>query len=158
MNIGIDIGFGFVKATDGQKQVIFPSVVGEGRNIRYNTGINNSNIMDNLILQLEGNNYFVGDLANRQSDIVMSTLSQNRINSIEHEVLFCTALGLLNPTIEGVNIVTGLPVNEYSDEMKEKLSQHIKGTHVFKLNNKPYLYNIKNCKVIPQPFGTIFDQ
>ncbi|MFW6016892.1 MAG: hypothetical protein ACOCRK_10680, partial [bacterium] len=62
------------------------------------------------------------------------------------------------PPGEDINVVTGLPVNEYSDDMKETLSQHIKGTHVFKLNGKPCLYNIKNCKVIPQPFGTIFDQ
>ncbi|MEJ6952078.1 ParM/StbA family protein [Natronospora cellulosivora (SeqCode)] len=114
--------------------------------------------MDNLVIELEGNKYFVGVLANRQSNIVMSTLSQNRINSIEHEVLFCTALGLINPTGEDINVVTGLPINEYSDEMKENLSQRIKGTLVFKLNDKPNLYNIRNCQVIPQPFGTIFDQ
>ncbi|QTL96580.1 hypothetical protein GM661_00635 [Iocasia frigidifontis] len=157
MNIGIDIGFGFVKATDGQKQVIFPSVVGEGRNIRYNTGINDNSIMDNLMLQLEGNNYFVGNLANRQSDIVMSTLSQNRVNSIENEILFCTALGLLDP-LGGVNIVTGLPVNEYSDRFKEKLLETLRGYHQFSLNGSHHNIKVSNCKVIPQPFGTIFDQ
>ncbi|MTI62240.1 MAG: ParM/StbA family protein [Firmicutes bacterium] len=157
MNIGIDIGFGFVKATNGQKQVIFPSVVGEGRNIRYHTGINDSNIMDNLTLQLKGNDYFVGNLANRQSDIVISTLSQNRVNSIENEILFCTALGLLDP-LGGVNIVTGLPVNEYSDRLKVKLLESLKGYHQFALNGSSYSLKVNNCKVIPQPFGTIFDQ
>ncbi len=158
-NIGLDIGFGFVKATDGRKSVIFPSTVGESRNIRYNTGINNnSNIMDNLTIELEENKYFIGNLANKQSDIVMSTLSQSRVNSIEHEALICTALGLLNPQGDALNIVTGLPINEYSDDMKEKLTNHLKGSHVFMLNEKPYFYIINKCKVIPQPFGTIFDQ
>lgn len=157
MNIGIDIGFGFVKATDGQKQVIFPSVVGEGRNIRYSTGINNSNLIDNLTLQLEENDYFVGNLANRQSDIVMSTLSQNRVNSIENEILLCAALGLLDP-LGGVNIVTGLPVNEYSDKLKVKSLETLRGYHRFSLNGSKYNLKVNNCKVIPQPFGTIFDQ
>lgn len=157
MNIGIDIGFGFVKATNGHKKVIFPSVVGEGRNIRYKSGISDDSILDNLTLQLEGNDYFVGSLANRQSDIVMSTLSQNRINNIENEVLLCTALGLLELP-EKINVVTGLPVNEYSPEMKKNLISQLTGSHVFLLNNKPQLIKIENCKVIPQPFGTIFDQ
>ncbi|MTI62133.1 MAG: ParM/StbA family protein [Firmicutes bacterium] len=157
INLGIDIGFGFVKATNGQKQVIFPSVVGEGRNIRYSTGINDTNIIDNLTLQLKGNDYFVGSLANRQSDIVMSTLSQNRVNSIENEILLCTALGLLDPPTE-VNIVTGLPVNEYSDRFKVKLLETLRGYHQFSLNGSSNDIKVNNCKVIPQPFGTIFDQ
>ena len=36
-HIGIDIGYGYVKASDGQQEVIFPSTVGVGTDLKFNS-------------------------------------------------------------------------------------------------------------------------
>ncbi|MFW6015118.1 MAG: hypothetical protein ACOCRK_01620 [bacterium] len=163
-NLGIDIGFGFVKATNGNNNIIFPSVVGEGREIRYKTGLNSNSTLDNLIIEVDKEKYFVGDLAIRQSDLIQSTISEKRINSIENKVLFLTAFALLDGIGTGVskfNLVTGLPVDEYL-EYKDILMKQLQKGHVVKLiskgNSDNKLINIERCKVIPQPFGTVFNQ
>ena len=162
--MGIDIGFGFVKATDGKQKYLFPSVVGEAREIRYKTGLNTNSILDNLIVEVDNDKYFVGDLAIRQSDLIQSTISEKRINSIENRILFLTAFALLDGVGTGVsrfNLVTGLPVDEYL-EYKNTLMKQLQSDHVVKFinngksNNK--LIEIERCKVIPQPFGTVFNQ
>ncbi len=135
--MGIDIGFGFVKATDGQQKYLFPSVVGEAREIRYKTGLNTNSILDNLIVEVDNDKYFVGDLAIRQSDLIQSTISDKRINSIENKVLFLTAFALLDGVGTGVskfNLVTGLPVDEYI-EYKDTLMKQLQSDHVVKLSS-----------------------
>src|SRR5690554_5646435 len=162
-NTGIDIGYGYVKATDGGNQYLYPSVVGEAREIRYKTGLTDNKTLDNLIIEVDNERYFVGDLAIRQSELMQSTIAKSRINSIENRILFMTAFGLLDGPGTGIskfNLVTGLPVDEYT-EFRETLSDQLKDTHSIKLivdkvDNK--LIEVINCKVIPQPFGTLFNQ
>ncbi|MFW6145505.1 MAG: hypothetical protein ACOC4Y_01770 [bacterium] len=157
-NAGIDIGFGYVKATDGREKVIVPSVVGEGRNIRYSTGMNVKCNLDNLQLQTNGKKYFIGSLARRQSEMILSTLSRDRVGSTENAILFYTTLGLLCGQKENVNVVTGLPVSEYSDDLKGQLIDQLSGKHEFKLNSQTYGINVNQVKVIPQPLGTLFTE
>ncbi len=71
--IGVDVGFGFVKATNGTQKYVFPSVVGEASDIRFNTGMDNKSILDNLIVKLDSSKCFIGQLANRQSQFTFST-------------------------------------------------------------------------------------
>lgn len=163
-NIGVDVGFGFVKATDGTQRYIFPSVVGDARELRYKTGMGSDNILDNLAVQVDGEDYFVGDLANRQSEFLLSTQSQKRVSSIENKVLFNTSLVLFNAPVtkeSQFNLVTGLPVDEYK-EYKYRLKEQIKGSQVVHMvyNGHKYRYEIviDKCKVIPQPFGTLFNE
>ncbi|AZR72497.1 hypothetical protein BBF96_03330 [Anoxybacter fermentans] len=156
-NIAVDVGFGFVKATDGNKEVIFPSVVGEGREIRYKPGVTiNNDAIKNLFAEVDGEKYFVGDLATRQSEFLQSTLSGDRTNSIEYDVLFKTACALLNNGSTEVNIVTGLPVNEFT-QYKNTLEKMLLRIHKIKLNDISYSFEIKRAKIIPQPFGTVFN-
>lgn len=163
-NIGVDVGYGFVKATTGSNKYIFPSVVGEAREIRYKTDLTTNSTLKNLIIEVDNEQYFVGDLAIRQSDLMQSTISDKRINSIENRVLFLTAFALLDGIGTGIskfNLVTGLPVDEYL-QYKDLLIDKLTKDHVIKLvngtKNDNKLIQIERCKVIPQPFGTIFNK
>jgi plasmid segregation protein ParM len=81
-NIGVDLGYGFVKVSDGKKDKIFPSVVGQARNLRYSTEENtDQNFIKNMDVIVDDREYFVGELANRQSDIVLFSLDENRMDS-----------------------------------------------------------------------------
>ncbi len=163
-NIAIDVGFGFVKATDGTQRYIFPSVVGEARDIRYKSGMGNDKVLDNLVVEIDDDKYFVGNLANRQSEFLISTQSQERVKSFENKVLFNTAISLLDGPgtgVSGFNLVTGLPVDEYK-EYKNMLKEQLQGNHVVKLVNNGHVdgkkVRINQTRVIPQPFGTVFNK
>ncbi|MTI60196.1 MAG: ParM/StbA family protein [Firmicutes bacterium] len=119
--------------------------------------------MKNLIIEVDNEKFFVGDLAIRQSELMQSTISEKRIESIENKVLFLTGFALLDGVGTGVskfNLVTGLPVDEYL-QFKELLTEKLIKDHVIRLidgtKNDNKLIQIKRCKVIPQPFGTLFN-
>lgn len=155
-NTGIDVGFGFTKLTGDGEEHIFPSIIGEARPIRFESGLKTSKALENLVLELEGERYFLGELANQQSNFLLSTLSKERLVSKESKILFLAALGILLKEEMGImNLVTGLPVDEYV-EYKESLQQLMKGPHSFKINEESKIIKIERIRVIPQPFGAIF--
>lgn len=155
-NAGIDVGFGFTKAASQERDFIFPSVIGEARPIRYESGLKNENSINRLVLELEGTRYFLGDLASQQSDFLRSTLSKERLVSKESRIFFLAALGLINPEEMGIiNLVTGLPVDEYV-EYRDGIMELLKGPHSFKINGESKILKVEKVRVIPQPFGTIF--
>lgn len=156
-NVGIDVGFGFTKSISQEKKYIFPSIIGESRPIRFESGLQDQNPLLRLVLELEGERYFLGDLASQQSDFLRSTLSKERLVSKESKILFMAALGLLIQEEMGiVNLVTGLPVDEYV-EYREGLLRLLKGPHSFKINGESKILKVEEVRIIPQPFGTIFN-
>ncbi len=162
-NIGIDLGYGFVKISDGKKDKLFPSVVGQARNLRYVTDESpEQNMINNLHVAVDGREYFVGDLANRQSDVVLFSLNESRMDESISKVLLTTALALL---AEGhntnFNIVTGLPVGFFT-ETKQTVTQLFKGRHKISLkrnqtSDQDYTVMVNEVKVLPEPFGSLFD-
>ena len=156
--IGIDVGFGFTKAVSKSSNFIFPSLIGEAREIRFKSGYSEQDKVSNLDLQVDGDKYFIGEKAQRQSRHIINTLDKDRNVSNESDSLFFTALGLLSDSrAAAFDLVTGLPVDEYT-EFKDKLKTKLTGVHDFTLNGENKKIMVKNCKVIPQPFGTLFNQ
>lgn len=94
-NVEVDAGFGFTKATDGRDSLMSPSVVGAARELRYRSEPANLPRLEALIVELGAGTHFVGNLALRQSNTVLSTLSESRLGDGEASVLSTTALALL---------------------------------------------------------------
>ncbi|MDQ6990723.1 MAG: hypothetical protein Q9M11_03225, partial [Mariprofundaceae bacterium] len=67
--IGIDIGFGFTKATDGKKFQVFKSIYGEAIDFQFKESLlkNNQEDDEHIHIDVDGISYFVGELAERQS-------------------------------------------------------------------------------------------
>jgi plasmid segregation protein ParM len=160
-NIGIDLGFGFVKTTDGNKDYIFPSVVGAGIALTYRSELTTYiDSIQNLMVTIDGKDYFVGELAIRQSEIVSRSLSENHAQEKNTKVLLLTALALyVQDVSEEFNIITGLPPSYYLTN-KDILADLITGTHVITINidgiNCEKRIIVNNVKIIPQPMGTLF--
>lgn len=160
-NVGIDIGYGFVKATDGYRDVVFPSVVGLGQDLTYLSELTLYVAEeDNLVVELEGTRYFVGGLAIRQSEMALRSLVENRPGDINARVLYVTALGLLaQGDNEHFNVVTGLPPSYYL-AYKDELARVLAGTHkvAFVRGHKRVekTLQVDHVRVVPQPFGTVF--
>jgi len=162
-NVGVDLGYGFVKLVDGSEQIMIPSVVGLGRELRFRNKLGDHKLeLDNLVVHFGNKIYFVGNLAIRQSDIASRSLSLDRVGETNYKILLLAALKMVSQW-DGhgyYNIVTGLPTNYYDkkDELLEEIRQSYEVSFGMGNNIKRQKITIKQASVIPQPFGTLYDQ
>ncbi|KJS85707.1 MAG: hypothetical protein JM58_07870 [Peptococcaceae bacterium BICA1-8] len=162
-NIGIDLGYGYVKVTDGQMAHVFPSTVGIGQKIRFKSLLTSfSKPTDNLAITVDNKKYFVGELAIKQSEVVSRSLGRNRIEDTSAKILLLAALALYaDKEDQSFNVITGLPVDYYSN-FRDDWSELMLGMHAVKIDNgqqeKSKIIKIEKLQIIPQPFGTLYDK
>ena len=155
--VGLDVGFGYTKVTDGSKAFIFPSVVSPQVNISFRSGVQDpTNRLDNLEITLEGETCFVGSLALRQGKFARSTLDRSRTKNREFRFLSLTALALLAETpFDEFSIVTGLPVDDYDD--RGLIEENLSGRFRIDIAGREFQFNVRNIMVVPQPYGALMD-
>ncbi len=161
--IGVDIGFGFTKVTNGRDHKIFKSVVGEASEIQFQDSLIKAVGGTGPILhaEIEGSTYFIGELAERQSAVRSFTLDQNQLMSRYAKTLALTALANIVEDGNAIRVVTGLPINSFRRH-KDELAQLLTGKHCVRLTNataneKEVNFTIDRVRVIPQPFGSVFN-
>ncbi len=159
----VDLGFGSVKAICGFRSVEYPSAVGDFRPVRFSMGIEGQELKNKLCVEYEGKSYFIGDIAYAQSSPRV-TMNSNRFTSKEGIAIMLSALVVLaDYQFEEVQLVTGLPVNDYAD-LKNTYRDALLGKHNIQLfepdgtGGRYYAFDIQEVKVLPQPIGTIFDE
>lgn len=168
--LGIDLGFGFTKATDGKNNLIFKSVTGEATDQRFTAGIPGLDAPaadedtggDHLHLEMDSGSIFVGELAERQSNLRSFTLDQGRYIEDAALPLTLAACAKLHDLNQPINIVTGLPVADYQDKA-ERLGKLLRGRHAITLNEGAGramrgTVVIDEVQVIPEPLGTVYQQ
>jgi len=161
-NVGIDLGYGYVKVTDGQTAHVFPSTVGIGQKIRFKSLLTSfQKPTDNIVITVDNKKYFIGDLAIKQSEIVSRSLGRNRIEDTSAKVLLLAALALYSDKDDqSFSVITGLPVDYYST-FRDDWSELMLGMHAVKIENgqeKSKIIRIDKLQIIPQPFGTLYDK
>jgi plasmid segregation protein ParM len=69
ISIGLDIGYGYTKAVASNgKKIIFPSLVGEGFKRQYGGLFFEHKLnTDNMHVEIDGTDYFIGKLASMES-------------------------------------------------------------------------------------------
>lgn len=159
--VAIDIGFGYTKATDGKKEIIFKSILGEATEIQFQEELFPRKKQELLSINVNGKNYFVGDLAERQSNVRLFTLDQSQFIAHFAKVLALVSLGNLLENFENVNIVTGLPVGYYK-QFRDALASNLLGEHKFTLMKSTGEEIEKNItvskvRIIPQPYGSLLN-
>jgi len=160
--LGIDIGFGFTKATDGKNGLIFKSVLGEATEIQFRENIlSDAGGEGHLQIEVGGKSYFVGELAERQSNVRFFTLDQEQFIGKFALNLALTAASRLVGGYMPINLVTGLPIGYYRQH-KDELARILQGEHKVTLvdgsgKRQEKVINISKVRVIPQPFGSLFN-
>jgi plasmid segregation protein ParM len=160
--VGIDIGFGFTKATNGKDMLVFKSIFGEATDIQFREQLLSvSSPEEHLHIELEGESFFVGELAERQSHVRSFTLDQNQFITNFAKTMAMTALSRIVSPDDTVNLVTGLPVSFYRRH-REELSGLLLGAHsLVTLDQSGARHEmpvtVKQVRVIPQPFGSLFN-
>jgi plasmid segregation protein ParM len=163
MIVGVDIGYGYTKATSGGDQVVFPSVVGKAERVRYESDLNRSGENEcagQIAVITELGDRFVGELALLQSRVHWTLLDRSRVQDPSARLLFLSALSeLVGVTSEqgAFRVVTGLPTQWYAD--REKVVEQLSGSHVLRrVNGRQVVqrFSVDDLIVVPQPFGSLF--
>ncbi|UCD80349.1 MAG: ParM/StbA family protein [Desulfobacterales bacterium] len=163
--LGIDIGFGFTKATNGRDTVIFKSIFGEAADIQFWADFGEDTPTDHIHVTIDGKSYFVGDLAEQQSSVLHFTLDQERLITDYVRILSLTVAGMFlkkgAPINVPVNVVSGLPIGYFKqnhERFNELLSGHHKVTyHSHNGHQITKEIYINKVRMLPQPMGSILN-
>lgn len=163
--LGIDIGFGFTKATNGKETFIFKSIFGDASEIQFWADFGDSIPTDHIHVTIDGKSYFVGDLAEQQSNVLNFTLDQERLITDYVRILALTVAGLFlknnTPINVPINVVSGLPIG-YFKQNHERFNEILTGHHSVTYHS----YNgekttreiyINKVRMLPQPLGSILN-
>lgn len=160
--IGLDIGFGFTKATNGKRSMIFKSVYGEASDMQFREQLLTSDKPEeHLQLEIGGTSYFAGELAERQSVERFFTLDQAQFVRDFTKILALMPLAQMVSRQDPIKLVAGLPVSYYRKHKKEVIDI-LKGQHevgVIDANGErtESVLRISSVRVVPQPFGALMD-
>jgi plasmid segregation protein ParM len=157
---GVDVGFGFTKATDGESSTLFKSIVGEPQPRSMEDNFFSGESIPGLHLTLDDRSYFVGELAESESRVRQFTLDQAQLVTQHFRTLALAALAKVVPGRVPFNVVTGLPVG-YFMEYKDRVAQALTGEHSLMIHDSAagseVILNINRVRVIPQPYGSLVD-
>jgi plasmid segregation protein ParM len=163
--LGIDIGFGFTKATNGKDTLIFKSLFGDATDLQFWMDFGEQSLTDFFHVTIDGKSYFIGDLAEQQSTVLNFTLDQEKLISEFVKILSLTVAGVFLKKESAINvpinIVSGLPIS-YFKHNQQRFNEILTGHHKIiyhqhdgaKVVKEIYINKIK---MLPQPLGSILN-
>ena len=159
--LGLDVGFGFTKASNGRLTQVFKSVVGDATEATFGEALIPGKSELGRHLQLNGETFYVGELAEQQSRGRGFTLDPNQFLTKYARTLAVSAIAPLADSAVPIRLVTGLPISFFRKH-KEQLTQLLQQRHVVTLlkhngEKEERGLNIERVRVIPQPFGSLFN-
>jgi len=164
LTIGLDIGYGVVKAVTDDQIVTFPSVMGHAREIKFQQEEIAKRHPGDQIRDDDGT-WFVGDLALSQlptGELLRlrgRTANESTMGNAFRLRLAKVAIGkLLRGLQDGdvfhVRIATGLPTDHMRDA--NELKAALLGQHLIHTDTTTIIANVTEVMVMPQPYGTIY--
>lgn len=133
MRIAVDIGFGFVKVMNEKgKKEMFPSVMAKRSDNSLRGIVGGSGDDYSILYWEEGKNgrenekkLYVGD-AGMSNGGTRKWEDKDKFNIDELKIFIATAVGLVNPENEEVDLAVGLPMSYYL-EKKDELENILQG-------------------------------
>ncbi len=164
VTMGLDIGYGVVKAITTEQVVMFPSVMGHAREMKFQQEEIAKRHPGDQITDNEGD-WFVGDLALAQlppGELLRlrgRTANESTMGNAFRLRLAKAAIGkvmqgMWNRDIVHLRIATGLPTDHMRDAAELKAS--LLGQHLIKTDTAEVIANVSEVMVMPQPYGSIY--
>ncbi|MCB9453102.1 MAG: ParM/StbA family protein [Anaerolineaceae bacterium] len=164
LTIGLDIGYGVVKAVTDDQVLMFPSVMGHAREIRFQQDEIARRHPGDQLHDNEGH-WFIGDLALAQlppGELLRlrgRTANESTMGNAFRLRLAKAAIGKLLSGIHDrdavhIRLATGLPTDHIRDAAELKTA--LIGQHLIKTDTCDIIANVTEVMVMPQPYGTIF--
>ena len=154
--VQVDWGYGMVDWSNSRRANEFSALVGNARDMKYQASISSGKLSKNLVVEVDGKKYFVGDLARRQTDSVVIDLNEDRYDGKIAKVLIETALWFACTNGDSHYLMTGLPIN-YFKTHAVGLKKTLEGIHPVKVNGQEKKPNIEKVDIIPQPVAVAYD-
>jgi plasmid segregation protein ParM len=158
--MGVDVGFGFTKATDGESSILFKSIIGEPQPRFMDENFFSVHKVPGLHMTIEDRSYFVGDLAESESRVRQFTLDQAQMIAQQFKILALASMANIAPSRVPLNVMTGLPVG-YFMQYKDRLAKSLTGEHTLTIHeggqDREVVLNINRIRTIPQPYGSLVD-
>ena len=157
MILSIDIGYGYTKGIgpDGLR-FSFPSVIGTAEDIHFATDLIRGG--EELPIKYGDWRFFYGEQAVLQSRIQSAIFDRSRVHDHTYKMLFVAALvemAKLMPGAESIKVVTGLPVEFFSDQ--PEVVKSFEG--IYRINTEHVMkFTVESVVVAPQPFGSLFQE
>lgn len=170
MKACVDFGHNSIKATSEFKEsIMFPSLVSQDVKDVDLLGLSDYDPLDYLRVKYGHEEYFIGELARQQSNLVTQTISDDDIISEEAELLVKTAVGhLYNPAKtedNNIQLLVTIPVShfvEYREKFKEMFKNEQVEIEFFNHANKEYkakkTFYFDKVEVRPQGFCALMDE
>lgn len=159
------MGYGFVKAISAKtgKTAVFPSLVGRGHDLSISgmfDGLKKD--ISNIHVVYGDEDFFVGELAERESRNVSRVFEQERFDHVYTKVLLNVAIQVVTDGMGGtVNLSTGLPLDFYESQRK-RFRESLLGVQpqvTWKLGTRAgetLKVNINEAFIFPQGIGAMF--
>lgn len=158
--LAADIGFGYTKATDGRHFQAFKSIVGEANPAAFEESLLPGHELLPRHFEIDGEGVFVGELAETQSRGRNFTLDPNQFLNTLAKALGLASLIPLVDHGDPVRLVTGLPISLFRNH-REVLGQSLLGRHTvaqfYNGQREEKMIYIEKVRVIPQPFGSLYN-
>lgn len=159
--LATDIGFGYTKATDGRLSQLFKSIVGEANPGQFAEAVLPAQLATPRHFEIDGSEVFVGELAESQSRGRSFTLDPSQFIQSYARTLGLAAIAPYVEHGEPVRLVTGLPVSFFRKH-RDALTTQLQNRHAVTIvhgngeREEKSIY-IEKVRVIPQPFGSLFN-
>ncbi|HML23761.1 MAG TPA: ParM/StbA family protein [Aggregatilinea sp.] len=164
VTVGMDIGYGVVKALTDDQAVVFPSVMGHARELKFGHESMHTKYPGDQITDDQGT-WFVGDLALSQvppGELLRlrgRTANERTMGNAFRLRLAKVAIGKLlqgvwDREVVHLRIATGLPVDHMPDAGELKAA--LLGQHLVQTDCAELIANVIEVMVMPQPYGTAY--
>ena len=167
--IGLDLGYGYVKISSGERNIKFLSIVGNPiSNFAKTSAISSlDELLNTLTIIYQGKTYYIGHNAQLNTRNGKISLRQDKYDNDEQtKIKIMTALALFTAEDQysaEFDVVLGLPVLEYYNQ-RDKINNMILNNNqpfefTMKYGNKSVNKSIKctNCKIISQGEGAYYN-
>jgi hypothetical protein len=165
LTLGLDIGYGVVKAVTDNAAITFPSVAGHAREIKFQQEALAAKYPGDQLTDEDGSTWFVGDLALAQlppGELLRlrgRTANEQTMGNAFRLRLAKAAIGKLAQGVYGRDVLhlrlcTGLPVDHMWDASQFK--QSLLGQHLIKTDAAEFVANVTEVMVMPQPYGSAY--
>lgn len=166
LTIGLDIGYGLVKAITDEHAITFPSVAGHAREFKFQQEQIQSWYAGDQITDDDGT-WFVGDLALKQlppGELLRlrgRTANEEKMGNAFRVRLAKVAIaklvrGVGDGDVVHIRLASGLPVDHMRDA--QALKDALIGQHLIKTDEVEIVANITDVMVMPQAYGAIYSQ
>ena len=165
-----DVGNGFVKARNGERVVIAPSMIAKKDSVGTSSIMNMSTDYDTnsgyneFVSNLDdGVEYVWGDGIKNAVDpenLIPTYTHNNRYNQKRFKLLCSFILAELASDYEDheltdVIVGTGLPSQEVGTTEEEEFRKFLQQKHVITRNGKQRVINVTDVRILEQPLGTL---